>query len=733
MKICPIYNLGIPLLVLTITFHRLPLHCQSTSPAFDSIWAQQFIDALGTTNVQGASVAITWPGEGTFIGVIGESTKGVPITPDMLFGIGSNTKLFTSVLALRLQELGYFSLDDQISEWLPDYNNVDESATIRQCLAHQSGTFDFSNDIDWRDSAIVYGPDTFFTTEMIIARLGLPHFDPGTAYAYSNTGYWLTGLVMQSATGKSYTELLHEHILDPLSLDSTFVAAYEEPTGTLANGWYFGEDLGPYPLVSVYSLYGPAGSIFSTASEMVQWYTHLFEGDIINDASMNELLNFESSSFYGLGIETVIHPFLPDEVIYAHRGEVPGYSSQMGWDVRRRSALCILTNQFDDSNSSFNVLAPAIEVLYSNYPLYKHDAGIQSVNDLQFNLCSAGINPVINLRNFGSKQLFSAVIEYKIDDEPSQTYNWSGDLDPLDSFFVFLPEIPVNAGYHVFHASVQNPNGVVDSGYWNNSYEVPFFNKSGTSAYKRIDQNFEGDLFPPKDWFNGNNSKFNWGQTKLLLPDHFKSAVKSNWFDFTLREYDLELPKIDFDGISHPILAYDWAYGFVPGYDDALEISISMDCGMNYSTIYFAAGEELMTAEVSDLFFPNHLQWKHNLIDLSDYVHHEVWIKFKAISNYGNNLFIDNIVVENYTVNTNAPDNALQIPLKPNPASGYVHIETNLDDCLIRIWDPLGHLWFSDPLSENNIIDITSLNPGIYFVQVLSGGYSNVQSLSIVR
>src|SRR5215831_16110988 len=99
------------LLMLTASFQFS--NAQLTSPTFDSVWAARFQDAINTalpaSGIHGVSVAITFPGMGTFIGVAGESAPGIPMTADMQFGIGNNTKTFTAVLALKLQELNILS------------------------------------------------------------------------------------------------------------------------------------------------------------------------------------------------------------------------------------------------------------------------------------------------------------------------------------------------------------------------------------------------------------------------------------------------------------------------------------------------------------------------------------------------------------------------------------------------------------------------------------------------
>jgi len=83
------------------------------SPTFDPEWAarfQQVLDSvMAASGTPGASLAILAPGQGLFTGVNGISTEGVPITTEMRFGIGSNTKLFIAVVLLKLQEQGVLS------------------------------------------------------------------------------------------------------------------------------------------------------------------------------------------------------------------------------------------------------------------------------------------------------------------------------------------------------------------------------------------------------------------------------------------------------------------------------------------------------------------------------------------------------------------------------------------------------------------------------------------------
>lgn len=88
------------------------------------------------------AASVYYPGQGIWTGASGLSYSGHPITADMEFGLASNSKLFTSVMLLKLAEQQVLSLEDSLHEWLPNYNNINPNVTIRQLLNHRSGIDD---------------------------------------------------------------------------------------------------------------------------------------------------------------------------------------------------------------------------------------------------------------------------------------------------------------------------------------------------------------------------------------------------------------------------------------------------------------------------------------------------------------------------------------------------------------------------------------------------------------
>lgn len=129
---------------------------------------QHKIDSIRTANnLRGISASIIYPGTGTWKGVSGISHPGTTITPDMLFGIASNTKLFTGVLLLKLAENNIIQLNDSLHQYLPTYPYINPNITIRQLLNHTSGLDDVSRVAGYADSMLV-NPNRIFTPTQLL-------------------------------------------------------------------------------------------------------------------------------------------------------------------------------------------------------------------------------------------------------------------------------------------------------------------------------------------------------------------------------------------------------------------------------------------------------------------------------------------------------------------------------------------------------------------------------------
>lgn len=332
---------------------------------FDPILAsrlQNKIDSIKTAaNLKGISACIIYPGVGTWKGVTGISHTGFPITSDMEFGIGSNTKLFTGVLLLKLAENNIINLDDSIYQYVPNFNNVNPYITIRQLLNHTSGLADVNNVIGYSDS-IFTNPNRIFTPTEVMTWVGPPLFSAGTSWNYCNTNYILAGMVAESATGQSFGQLLRDSILSPLQLDSTFLAVYDSVLYTIAHPWQGGVDKFSTPRKALNSVAWSAGAMYSTSGEMTNWYHSLMHGQILNQSSFNELTTFVGSGNYGIGL---YNTNVLGRTVWQHGGTIwGGYNSSMVYDTATGIIICVLINQLPAQ--AFQVSIQLLSTLINN-------------------------------------------------------------------------------------------------------------------------------------------------------------------------------------------------------------------------------------------------------------------------------------------------------------------------------------------------------------------------------
>jgi CubicO group peptidase (beta-lactamase class C family) len=307
------------------------------------------------------SASVFYPGQGVWTGTSGLSYSGQPITSDMEFGIASNTKLFTAVAIVKLVENNILNLNDQLDKWLPNYENIDSTITIRQLLNHTSGVADI-----FSPSTMAYidsNPTHLFTIAELMALVGTKIFDPGASFSYSNTNYILAGMVAESATGIHISRIIRDSILTPLRLDSTFFDVREAVLGIKAHPWQNGADVNSTSRVALNSAGGSAGAMYSTAGEMVQWYNALFSGQIINANSLAQLTTFLPPGNYGFGLTTML---MFGRTLWGHGGSHTGYKSRMFYDPEMKASVCGLSNSFPSAVDG--ITAMLYKVLLDNLP-----------------------------------------------------------------------------------------------------------------------------------------------------------------------------------------------------------------------------------------------------------------------------------------------------------------------------------------------------------------------------
>jgi CubicO group peptidase (beta-lactamase class C family) len=228
---------------------------------------------LKAFDVPGLSVAIVKNGQVVFakgFGVrkLGDST---PVDTNTLFGIGSNTKAFTTAALATMVDAHRISWDDPVYQRLPGFQMYDpyvaHEMTIRDLLTHRSG-------MGLGEGDLLFWPHTTYTRDDIIYRLRFmkPVSSFRSHYAYDNLLYMTAGQIIPAVTGTSWDDYVREHIFLPLGMTTTNVtnSAFKSGDDYASPHSKVDGKLQVVPLQNLDNV-GPAGSINSSAAEMAKW------------------------------------------------------------------------------------------------------------------------------------------------------------------------------------------------------------------------------------------------------------------------------------------------------------------------------------------------------------------------------------------------------------------------------------------------------------------------------
>ncbi|HYJ60238.1 MAG TPA: serine hydrolase domain-containing protein [Actinomycetota bacterium] len=262
-------------------------------------------DLAAWPTIPGRSLHVLAPADGVDMEVAAgtaDLATGAPLLPGSRYRIASVTKPFVAAAALRLVEDGRIGLEDTAADLLPGtYDDLLRSggydtAAITLChfLTHTSGIYDFAADaydpsIDGFTAAVYRDPGHRWTREEQVAFAmthGAPYGDPGTRFAYSDTGACLVGEVLERVTGSSMGAAIRDLVgYDRLGLRHTWQETVEPapadppPLSHQYEGRWDVADMD----ASV-DLYG-GGGLMSTSADLARFFRGLFRGDVFHDGA----------------------------------------------------------------------------------------------------------------------------------------------------------------------------------------------------------------------------------------------------------------------------------------------------------------------------------------------------------------------------------------------------------------------------------------------------------------
>ncbi|MDO8863203.1 serine hydrolase domain-containing protein [Haliea sp. E1-2-M8] len=264
---------------------------------------------------------------------------------DTVYQLGSITKSYTAHLVLQLVAGGELQLEGRVVDYLPDYEGPGRHANLQQLLTHTSGIANYTA-LPTGQAILTWVPNQREDILRLFADTPLD-FESGSHFLYSNSGYYLLGLILEAVTGEDFYALLQERILDPLGLTHTYSGRHEDIVANRAQGYLATPEgfhnAAPTPYLTPFA----AGSIQATAADLAQYRRKIFTSSAVAESLrtlITRTLAFPDGTpqTYALGALTrnENHGY----TVWAHGGSITGFSSHHAYYPELDMTVVILSN-----------------------------------------------------------------------------------------------------------------------------------------------------------------------------------------------------------------------------------------------------------------------------------------------------------------------------------------------------------------------------------------------------
>lgn len=252
--------------------------------------------------------------------------------------IWSITKQFTAAAVLILEERGLLRVEDSFKKYFPDLGDLDPRITIHHLLTHTSGIFNYSN---LPNSHKTFQRSYHEKTDLIKFFTSKPlDFEPGTKYNYSNTGYYLLGMLIEKLSGKTYSEFLNENIFQPLEMLNTGVDDEKKIVENKASGYYLNNnDLIHCSYINM-KLILSSGAMYSTVKDLLIWDQALNSDKLLSRESI-EKMNTPYKNNYGYGVGINMNG---SRKVVNHNGGCEGFLAEIHRYIEDDFAVVVLSN-----------------------------------------------------------------------------------------------------------------------------------------------------------------------------------------------------------------------------------------------------------------------------------------------------------------------------------------------------------------------------------------------------
>lgn len=331
---------------------------------------------LESQKVAGASIAVLRDGKIlTAKGYGFENLENkTPASAETVYEIASLTKQFTAAGIMLLAEEGKIKIDAPVSVYLENLPEKWRAVTVRQLLTHTSGIKNYT-------AAAGFNPVQDYKRDEILNLVAADalDFEPGANWNYSNTNYFLLGLMIEKVSGDSYARFLQRNIFATLGMTNT---RFNDPAETIAHraaGYSFaGGELKRAALNNPNQSFS-AGALLSTVTDLAKWDAALMNETLLKKASLDESwtpakLSTGKTATYGFGWGVSRYRGLD---FVGHSGAISGFSSNITRFTADKLTVIVLTNSSGRAAEKIALEAAALYLpqLAQNAPAQKMEDG----------------------------------------------------------------------------------------------------------------------------------------------------------------------------------------------------------------------------------------------------------------------------------------------------------------------------------------------------------------------
>lgn len=284
------------------------------------------------------------------------------LTEHSAFHLASVSKTFTAMATLKLAEQGKLKLDDDLKVYFPNFPY--DGITIRMLLSHRSGLPNylyFMEQLGWDKKVFCDNNDVLdYLVKFQPPLTSLPN----THFTYCNTNYCLLGLIIEKASGKTYSEFLQHNFFTPLKMNDTYVFSLADTQKAMPSYDWRGRKEG---LTFLDKGFGDK-NVYSTARDLLKWDQALYTNQLFTQETLESAFKPYSNEKpgiknYGFGWRMNIYP--NGKKIIFHGGWWHGNNTMLMRLIQDSATIIILGNKYNrnvyQAKKLANIFSPYFE------------------------------------------------------------------------------------------------------------------------------------------------------------------------------------------------------------------------------------------------------------------------------------------------------------------------------------------------------------------------------------